>query len=77
MLLDNFLLKGCSTDHYKNAIGNKTCQKCSKGRTNNETHTGCKCKEDRYTGDDEDGPCYGMYLKCVKPFTKHSGFFLY
>ena len=58
-----FFLKGCPTDYYKNTITKyERCQKCPEGRKNNAIHTRCECKKDHYTGEDEDGPCYGIYL---------------
>jgi hypothetical protein len=59
--LTSFLLKGCSNDSYKNIVGDEACQKCPDGKTSNMMHTKCKCKKDYYIGDNESGPCYGMY----------------
>ena len=55
----NILLKGCSTDYFKDVIGNEECRKCPVGKTNNAIYTGCKCKEDHYPGNGES--CYGKY----------------
>jgi hypothetical protein len=60
-----FLLKDCPADQYKNTTGNEKCQKCPKGKENITMHTGCECKKDHYIGDNEDGPCYGMYINTV------------
>jgi hypothetical protein len=57
----NFLLKECPTDQYKNTIGDKGCLRCPDGKTNTTEQTGCECKKDRYAGDNENGPCYGMF----------------
>ena len=56
-----FLIKGCSTYHYKGTVGNTKCLKCRNGKTANTIHTKCECKDDHYIGNDKDGPCYGMY----------------
>ena len=59
--LNQFSPKVCQTYYYKNNTGNQGCQRCPEGKTNHTMHTGCKCKKNHYVGDDEDGPCYGMY----------------
>ena len=59
------------------------CQKCPEGRKNNAIHTECDCKKGHYTGEDEDGPCYGMYLNhfyntcMIKAKNSSEGFSLY
>ena len=60
--IKKFPPEGCQTDFYKDAIGDEECDECPnrEGKTNNTMHTGCECMKDRYPGDDEDGPCYGM-----------------
>ena len=59
--VNQFSPKACQTDYYKNNTGNQGCQRCPEGKTNHTMHTVCECKKDHYVGDDEDGPCYGMY----------------
>ena len=60
--LTTFLIKGCSSDYYKNIVGDEVCQKCPDSKTNNTMHTKCKCKDDHYIGHNESSrPCYGMY----------------
>ncbi len=69
LFLNNFVLKGCSNDHYKSKAEDEKCEPCPVGKTNNAMHTNCDCKEDHYIADNEDGPCYGMYLNQYGAFT--------